>query len=182
MIVDDAGFDAREALALLVEEIRLRVVAAMALGSRSLDDITRATGLDAKEAGRALTRLQSAGVVEREGGAYVLNLEEWRLASRRPAEHAAEGSAPEEAKVLRSFFRRGRLVSIPVQLGKRIVVLDHIAQAFEPGRRYSEREVNEILHSFHDDHATLRRCLVEEELLHRDHGVYWRVGGTYMPD
>ncbi len=54
-----------------------------------------------------------------------------------------------------------------------------MAQAFEPGRRYSELAVNEILKSVYDDHATLRRYLVDEELLSRTPGgTYWRSGGT----
>ncbi len=45
------------------------------------------------------------------------------------------------------------------------------------GVRYPEREVVEILKRFHPDHASLRRYLVDEDLLSRDHGEYWRSGG-----
>jgi hypothetical protein len=57
-------------------------------------------------------------------------------------------------------------------------VLDVLAQEFEPGRRYPERTVNAILRRWHDDTASLRRFLVDEEFLARDGGQYWRVGGT----
>ena len=81
--------------------------------------------------------------------------------------------------VLRAFFDNdGRLVSIPAREGKRRVVLDAIAQRFEPGRRYSEREVNEVLRGYHGDFAALRRYLVDGEFLERQRGVYWRAGGT----
>lgn len=81
--------------------------------------------------------------------------------------------------VLRAFFDAdGRLVSIPAREAKRRVVLDAIAQRFEPGRRYSEREVNEVLRGYHDDYAALRRYLVDGEFLERGGGVYWRAGGT----
>ncbi|MFC7487582.1 DUF2087 domain-containing protein [Knoellia sp. CPCC 206453] len=81
--------------------------------------------------------------------------------------------------VLRAFIGAdGRLSSIPTKLTKRLVVLDHIAQSFEPGVRYSEAEVNDLMHRFHPDHAALRRYLVENEFLERDAGVYWRAGGT----
>ncbi|MGZ4109422.1 MAG: DUF2087 domain-containing protein [Actinomycetota bacterium] len=30
---------------------------------------------------------------------------------------------------------------------------------------------------FFNDYAALRRCLVDEGFLARDHGVYWRTGG-----
>ena len=64
------------------------------------------------------------------------------------------------------------------QARKLLLVLDHLAQDFEPGRTYPEAEVNEILGGFHDDHAALRRYLVDEAFLAREGGVYWRTGGT----
>ena len=53
-----------------------------------------------------------------------------------------------------------------------------LAQEFEVGMRYSERQVNAILRRFHDDVAALRRYLVDEEFLSRESGRYWRSGGT----
>ncbi|MDH2413473.1 DUF2087 domain-containing protein [Nocardioides sp. CER19] len=73
----------------------------------------------------------------------------------------------------------GRLHTIPSKRAKRLVVLDHLAQSFEPGRVYPEREVVEILQRFHPDHAALRRYLVEEQFLTREDGYYWRSGGTF---
>lgn len=72
----------------------------------------------------------------------------------------------------------GRIVTMPTKRSKRLVVLDHIAQRFEPGRTYAEREVNEVLSGFHDDYAALRRYLVDEQFLAREANVYWRTGGT----
>jgi ArsR family transcriptional regulator len=80
-------------------------------------------------------------------------------------------------KVLRTFFRRGRLKSIPAQLKKRQIVIEQLAEEFEPDRAYTEREVNRVLVEFHDDVATLRRGLIEHKLMERDHGIYRRVPG-----
>jgi DNA-binding MarR family transcriptional regulator len=77
-------------------------------------------------------------------------------------------------KVLATFFRFGRLVNIPAQLKKRQVILEKIAEAFEPGRPYTEREVNTILLDFHDDVAALRRGLIEMGLMTRSEGIYQR--------
>jgi hypothetical protein len=80
---------------------------------------------------------------------------------------------------LRRYVRDGRISVMPARRAARLLLLDQVAQAFEPGRRYSEPAVNEILKSFYDDHATLRRYLVDEELLSRTpEGTYWRSGGT----
>jgi ArsR family transcriptional regulator len=78
-------------------------------------------------------------------------------------------------KVLRTFFQRGRLTGIPAQLKKRQIVIERLAEEFEPDRDYAEREVNPVLVEFHDDVATLRRGLIEHKLMERDHGIYRRV-------
>ena len=85
---------------------------------------------------------------------------------------------PEAARVLRSFVRDGRLTAIPTPRAKRTVVLDMLAQEFEPGRHYSEAMVNLMLAKWHPDTAALRRYLVDEGFLDRDNGEYWRTGGT----
>ncbi len=77
-------------------------------------------------------------------------------------------------KVLTTFIRHGRLVKIPAQLKKRQVILEKIAESFEPGQTYTEREVNIILLDFHDDVAALRRGLVEAHMLTREKGIYER--------
>jgi hypothetical protein len=83
--------------------------------------------------------------------------------------------------VLSVFVVDGRLTSIPTARAKRMIVLDWLAQEFEPGRRYSEAMVNLILGKRHPDTAALRRYLVDEDLLSREAGQYWRSGGTTEP-
>jgi len=84
---------------------------------------------------------------------------------------------------LRPFVRDGRITALPSRRTVRLLLLDEVAQAFEPGRRYGEAAVNEILRALCDDHATLRRYLVDEELMSRTpDGTYWRSGGTVLVD
>jgi hypothetical protein len=90
----------------------------------------------------------------------------------------AELGDGKDAAVFRAFFEQGRLKAMPAKRSKRLVVLDSIARVFEPGLRYSETDVNAFLRAFHPDYAMLRRYLVDEGFLARDHGVYWRIGGT----
>jgi hypothetical protein len=83
-------------------------------------------------------------------------------------------------RVLGSFLGAdGRLHTIPTKHSKLLVVLDHLAQCFEPGRKYPEARVNEILGEYHPDYAALRRYLVENGFLDRADNVYWRSGGTF---
>ena len=70
----------------------------------------------------------------------------------------------------------GRLKTIPAQRKKLEAVLRYVVKAFEPGVRYSEKQVNEMLARFHEDTATLRRELVGYGLMQREGGggEYWR--------
>jgi hypothetical protein len=80
---------------------------------------------------------------------------------------------------LRAFVRDGRITAMPAKRPRRLLLLDQVAQAFEPGRRYPEPVVVEILRAVFDDHCTLRRYLVDESFLSRTaDGIYWRAGGT----
>lgn len=92
-----------------------------------------------------------------------------------------EQALADRERVLRAFLDdEGRIVRMPAKHRKRLVVLDHVARVFEPGRRYPETEVNAMLRAFDDDVAMLRRYLVDEEFMAREHGVYWRIGGTVL--
>jgi hypothetical protein len=88
------------------------------------------------------------------------------------------GAANEdEESVLKAFFRDGRLTEIPARAAKRRIILERIAVEFEPGTRYPESEVNVMVGKFFNDHAALRRYLVDEGFLEREQGIYWRAGG-----
>ena len=81
-------------------------------------------------------------------------------------------------KVLRIFLDDGRLTAIPAKATKRRMILEHIVCAFEPGVRFAEREVDAVLRAFYEpDWVTLRRLLIDEGLMSRQHGWYWRTGG-----
>ncbi len=81
-------------------------------------------------------------------------------------------------KVLRSFFRGDVLMSMPRPGRKRRIVLEHIVQRFEPGKRYDEVDVNLVLRQvWPRDVAAVRRYLIDERLLDRADGKYWRIGG-----
>ena len=183
MATDDGALPAADVVGLLAEGDRLRCVAALALGASTVGEVATAAGLDVRRTGRALSRLVDGGLVEWDRHGYRLLEEELRASARAaaaagPAPDEHGGAPPEVARVLRAFVRDGRLTSVPAVRSKRLVVLDWLAQAFEPGRRYPEREVNKILRERHEDTAGLRRALVDEGFMDRAGGRYWRIGGT----
>lgn len=78
-------------------------------------------------------------------------------------------------KVIESFFEYGRLKAIPAQRKKERICLEEIVTAFEPGREYSENQVNEILLRFHEDYCTIRRDMIAEKLMARYENTYRRI-------
>jgi hypothetical protein len=175
------ALDAAALVGLLADPVRLRVVAALALGHGTLEEAADAAGLPLKDVALAARRLARAGLVSRDGHGLTLHAEHFGAAARAAAQDAPApeplSADPAEDAVLSSFVRDGRLVSIPAQRTKRLVVLEHLVRVFEPGVRYPEREVNALLGAWHPDTAALRRYLVDEGLLSREAGVYWRTGG-----
>ncbi len=168
---------------LLAEPERLRVVAAVVLGARTREQIAEATGLDSRTIATALTRLIAGGLVVHDPEGYSVDMDGLRAGARVAAHRRTEveRSGTPEDEILSRFVKGGRLVSMPSTRSKRAAVLDYLAQSFEPGRYYEEREVNRLLERYHDDYATLRRYLVDESFLSREGGKYWRSGGTVAP-
>jgi hypothetical protein len=83
-----------------------------------------------------------------------------------------------DRKVLESFLGPdGRIKQFPAQRKKFDVLLRHVLNSFEPGVRYPEKQVNEILSEYNEDTAYLRRSLVEAKYMAREGGggAYWRV-------
>jgi hypothetical protein len=73
-----------------------------------------------------------------------------------------------DSHAVAALFSHGRLTAIPRKAARREQLLVHLAEtSFEPGRSYSEPEVNEALLAVHDDCSALRRYLVESGLLTR---------------
>ena len=76
-------------------------------------------------------------------------------------------------EVLSHFFKYGRLVQLPTQRKKREIVLLEIAKEFKSGEKYAEKEVNEVIHKFHDDHCTVRREMIACGIMAREKEIYW---------
>ncbi|NLI54684.1 MAG: DUF2087 domain-containing protein [Clostridiales bacterium] len=78
----------------------------------------------------------------------------------------------------RFLDEEGRLKVWPAKQAPRVEVFRYLAGKFEPGRDYTEHEVNDILSSWHtfEDLFILRRGLVESGWLLRlkNGSRYWR--------
>lgn len=174
--------DAPAIVGQLADPDRRRVLAAVELGATNVADIAVAAALPEHRVARALGRLVDAGLIIQGDGGLVVSGDVFATAARealaRPADTAHDDQPDETRKVLVAFAPHGRIATLPTAPAKRLVVLDRLSQRFEPGRRYRERDVTEALDGHAVDAVTLRRFLVDAQLLDREGGEYWRAGGT----
>jgi hypothetical protein len=95
------------------------------------------------------------------------------LEQQDPAERAAyEMARREQERLVGRLFTDGRLAQVPAKRKTRAAALLEVLTRFEPGRVYSEPEVNEVLLGVNEDFAYLRRELVNYHYLEREGGRY----------
>ena len=169
----------------LADQSRLRILQSLTLEDMYVERLAERLGVTPPTVSFHLKKLAEAGLVRsyrtQYYAMYALNREvlEARLIDlipQEPGEADAQARRDEayRQKVLAAFFEYGKLKSIPAQKKKERIVLEELLKGFEPGRQYTEREVNIILADAHDDFCTLRRDMIGEGLLCRENGVYWR--------
>lgn len=172
----------------LSDENRLKIAGLLAQGSYSGEVLAEMLDIKPATVSHHLSYLAQAGLVDahQEGHAklYRLRLDVVHgLANRLLARDALPQAAADvdvaayDRQVLKGFLRPdGSLKEIPAQQKKLQAVLRHVVEAFEPGREYAEKSVNQRLKDFHPDTASLRRALIGYKLMARDNrGKYWRV-------
>lgn len=160
----------------LADEQRIKILGLIADRQMSIDELAAAVNLPLRSVSHHLARLQEVGLAQagrrQDDTVYSFHqqplLDALRALAERPEEPAFSGDLDQyDQKVLSTFFENGRLKTIPAQQKKRDVVLRFLADQFEPGIMYGEKEVNAILARYHDDVASLRRYLVDAGLLER---------------
>ena len=167
---------------------RLKIVGLLARHPHNVQQLAEDLRLSVSTVSHHLSYLSHAGLVaaRAEGHFYIYSLQMDVLHSM--AQHLltqenlprlseeVEGDAYER-KVMSTFVdAEGRITSFPAQEKKFLVLLRYVLKAFEPGVRYSEKQVNEILLRFNEDTATLRRMLYAYKMMEREGGggAYWR--------
>jgi hypothetical protein len=151
---------------MLAEPSRRRVFAALILGARTLPDVVAATGLPGSEAAAALQKLVTGGLVSSDKShARYEAVESLFKAAMRTEQKVSTGRGDGAG----SYFRRGRLLTIPGQPDVRERVLAIVIEAFDFGRSYTEAQVNALCAEWYDDWVSLRRALVDQGLLLRGH-------------
>lgn len=175
----------------LADSNRLKIVGLLAEKPYSVEELAELLQLKPSTVSHHLSKLSEAGLVQSHAESYYSvyqldrqTLEEKQRTMFSQAELstvAAEVDADAyDNKVIRDYSRRdGSLKTLPSQRKKLEAILRHVVKVFDVGKRYSEKNVNEILSKYHEDTATLRRELVGAGLMKREGGggEYWRTEG-----
>lgn len=177
--------DHEEFARLCLDPVRLAALGRAAEGRLTAEALGAAMDVSRRTALETIAGLRLAGITDDEDRLLLDALRDTAGTLPRPEEASSEITmgewTPSEIEILERHFSGDRLVEIPKQRRKRMVVLERLAQDFDPGVRYSEAEVSAQLLRYHDDYAALRRYMVEESLMTRANGIYWRTGGRF-PD
>jgi len=171
----------------MADESRLKIIGLLSTGERSVGELAELLGLQEPTVSHHLGRLRELGLVEvrAEGTTRYYWLNRRRLdALNREVLRVDEADSwigeldmdEAERKILSDYVQNGRLKQIPTKQKKLLIILRWLAAKFEPEKRYSEKEVNDILSDYHEDYASLRRELIDFHLLERESGgsLYWR--------
>jgi predicted transcriptional regulator len=170
----------------LADEKRLQIIGLLARQEYSVEEMAAILDLSSATVSHHLRRLVKAGLVQARADqhyhVYSLKLQTLRDMSQQILSQDTLQETTQaldldayDRKVLRDYMQDGQLKSIPRQWKKRDVILRYLVEKFDPERRYTEREVNEIISQTHEDYATLRRELIDSRYMAREREVYWRI-------
>ena len=174
----------------LAEPNRLKMVGFLSQRSYTVGELAEVLGLGVSTTSNHLSFLAHVGLVSARAqghySVYSLDIAALQDMARRLLQtedlprlaQQVENELPAyDRKVLATFLDSdGRIIAFPSQEKKFVVLLHHVLQAFEPGVRYTEKQVNEILSRYNDDTASLRRGMIEYHLMQRleNGSAYWR--------
>jgi hypothetical protein len=191
-----AMLDERRALIMAMQALLdlevLKVVAALANGERSMAELAAELGVEPSMSRGPLGRLIALQIValRREGGRMICLLDKERfhalngalqrlskeqLAREVAATPGLAEMSEDDQRVLRNYLRGETITELPVGPKRMQALLRWLVARFELGRRYPERELNEIIKRHHPDFATLRREMVDRGFMAREREVYWRL-------
>ena len=173
----------------LADKSRLKIIGLLAQRPHAVEDLSAALKLGASTVSHHLSVLSKAGLVAAKADGYysIYSLETGplettarRLLKREHLKTLAEETADNafDKKVLATFTTPdGKIRAFPMQRRKLLVLIRYVLREFEPGVRYTEKQVNQILSRFSKDTALLRRTLVDYRFMAREGGggKYWRI-------
>ena len=167
----------------LADKSRIQILKSLVTEDMYVERLAERIGVTPATVSFHLKKLEEVGAVKSQRDQYytvysinpeIFNVTILDILKEESEEMALQKERDENyrKKVIDSFFRYGKLKNIPSQRKKERIILEELVKSFEPGRIYTEREVNLILSDFHDDFCTIRRDMISEGILTRDKMMY----------
>lgn len=165
---------------------RLKIIGLLAGQPYSVEELAALLSLKPSTVSHHLSKLAKVGLVNAKADGYytVYQLDEKALEAKSRSLFSQENLNASVAdvdaeaydnKVIKDYVRKdGSLKTIPAQRKKLEAILRYIVKAFKVGKKYTEKQVNEILSQYHEDTASLRRELIGYKLMKRENGEYWK--------
>ena len=181
----------------VADENRLKMVGLMSERAYTVSEMATVFNLTEPTVSHHVSKLHSTGLLRlrMEGNQRFYSINEVRLNTfkafvnqieKLPTKTARETSdtawiealdwSESDKKVLRDYTLNGAIPRLPTKEARWLVILRWLASKFEPGERYTEKQVNAVLVAVNEDYATLRRNLIEYGFMRRERGgsTYWR--------
>lgn len=167
----------------LSDTSRVRIVKALSEKPCYVEELASRLNLADSTVSFHLKKLQLVGLVSSHKQQYYiiytlnksifgLTLEEIVNSEDDESKKQAQRLISYKDKTIRAFFKNGKLIALPVQHKKRLIVLSVFKKLFTPGKTYTEKEVTEIVTPLFSDYCTIRRLMIEEGWMERSDGIY----------
>jgi len=160
---------------------RLHILGILAERNSSVPELARRTELRETAVIKHLGRLKQAELVQ-EVAPYTFQLNKTALEQINRTVFRRSDSKKKETlrqRVLRHYTDGPRLKQLPENEAELQEIVSWLAELFDEGVYYPEKEVNERIHQAHPDHATIRRLLIDYEFMTRSHGIYQKTETHY---
>lgn len=173
----------------LADANRLRLIGVLAQKEASVEELAAILDISPSTASHHLAKLAEIGLVTaRVDGYYNLYRLETSALEEMSKKFLSKDALPEvaqdldrkayERKILSDYLHEdGTIHKLPKNHRKLDVILRYIAEQFQYGRIYTEKEVNAIIGALNEDISGLRCDLISVRYLNRekDGSAYWRV-------
>ncbi|MEZ4590557.1 MAG: DUF2087 domain-containing protein [Chloroflexota bacterium] len=153
---------------------RLHILGILAEETADVPTLARRVRVKETAVLQHLNRLKQANLVT-ETAPYTYQLNQDGLEQiNRTVFHRGDSAGQEtlRQRVLRHYTDGPRLKKLPENEAELREIASWLAELFESGISYPEKEVNERLLSAHPDYAEMRRLLVDCGFMTRSRGIY----------
>ncbi|WP_283152712.1 metalloregulator ArsR/SmtB family transcription factor [Guptibacillus hwajinpoensis] len=167
----------------LGDPTRIRILSLLAKGPLHGQAIAGKLGLKAPTITHHMTKLRDTGIVyqrkDKNTIYYYIDEKKFRSYSEAlptmlyQSEHDKEDDSVKTQAVINNFLAPdGTLKHLPSQRKKKIIILKHLINGLERGKKYPEKEMNEYIKKFHPDFATIRREFIINHFMYRENNIY----------